>query len=304
MAENVGSVESEFGSVTSSQISFLKNCPFADPLNGAAKQTDSDTTEVLGTPVARTPLLSSLSTPIGLDSVNDEDVFRTPPENASLSSSSAAESEPRARVSKLKSKSPPPVSASASLAVRNLRVLETNRIADPEEPVADVTSPPAGNVKVPGGGGSKSKSPSPVSASQPLPTETVRVLEMNRVSDHEERVTPLSSPPSLAAGNVRVPGNNSDSESPSPPTVAAGDVRVPAKRSGFDSPSPGKHSDLDSSPPSATEGIESGDDYDGIEIPFKEVIEALLRNSGENLDEGHERVSYVDILKQFGLKFP
>ncbi|KAJ4902899.1 Uncharacterized protein Rs2_16850 [Raphanus sativus] len=288
MAENVGSVESEFGSVTSSQISFLKNCPFADPLNGAAKQTDSDTTEVLGTPVARTPLLSSLSTPIGLDSVNDEDVFRTPPENASLSSSSAAESEPRARVSKLKSKSPPPVSASASLAVRNLRVLETNRIADdPEEPV-------------PGGGGSESKSKSP---------PPVRVLEMNRVSDPEERVTEvrtLTSPPSPAAGNVRVPGSNFVSESPSPPTVAAGDVRVPAKRSGLDSPSPGKHSDLDSSPPSATEGIkstESGDDCE-IEIPFKEVIEALLRNSGENLDERDERVSYVDILKQCGLKFP
>ncbi|KAG2286344.1 hypothetical protein Bca52824_045948 [Brassica carinata] len=215
MAENVGSGESEFGSVTSSQISFLNNCPFADPLAGVEEDTDSDGTEVLGTPmsqpVTRTPILS-LSTPISLDSINDEDVFRTPPENASLSSS-AAESETRAR------------------------------------------------------------------ASTSLTAETVRVFEMNRVSDRKEsvtEVTPLSPPSSLAAGDVRVPG---------------------------------KHSDLDSpSPESATEGIKvtesgGGDDYE-IEIPFKEVIEALLRNNGENLDDRDERVSYVDILKRYGLKFP
>ncbi|KAF2567904.1 hypothetical protein F2Q68_00027392 [Brassica cretica] len=229
MAENVGSGESEFGSVTSSQISFLNNCPFA----GVEEDTDSDGTEVLGTPISppltRTPILS-LSTPISLDSINDEDVFRTPPENASLSSS-AAESEPRARASEIKR------------------------------------------------GGSKSNSPSRVSASPSLTAETVRVLEMNRVSDRKEsvtEVTPLSPPSSLAAGDVRVPG---------------------------------KHSDLDSpSPESATEGIKvtesgGGDDYE-IEIPFKEVIEALLRNNGENLDERDERVSYVDILKRYGLKFP
>ncbi|KAL0670402.1 hypothetical protein Bca4012_033106 [Brassica carinata] len=239
MAENVGSGESEFGSVTSSQISFLNNCPFADPLAGVEEDTDSDGTEVLGTPmsqpVTRTPILS-LSTPISLDSINDEDVFRTPPENASLSSS-AAESETRARASELKPR------------------------------------------RRGGGSKSKSKSPSRVSASASLTAETVRVFEMNRVSDRKEsvtEVTPLSPPSSLAAGDVRVPG---------------------------------KHSDLDSpSPESATEGIKvtesgGGDDYE-IEIPFKEVIEALLRNNGENLDDRDERVSYVDILKRYGLKFP
>ncbi|XP_033145346.1 cell wall protein RBR3 [Brassica rapa] len=299
MAENVGSGESEFGSVTSSQVSFLKNCPFADPLAGVEEDTDSDGTEVLGTPISppvtRTPILS-LSTPISLDSINDEDVFRTPPENASLSSS-AAGSEPRARASELKprrrggggskskskSKSPPttPVSASASLAVKNVRVLETNRIADdPEEPVTvtdvtPLTSPPsfaAGNVKAPGGGASKLKSPSRVSASPSL-TE----------------VPPLSSPSSFAAADVRVTRSHFDSKSPSPPTVSAGDVRVP-----------GKQPDLDSSSPESAAAI---DDYE-IEIPFKEVIEALLRNNGENLDDRDERVSYVEILKRFGLKFP
>lgn len=263
MAKNVGSDESEFGSVTSSQVSFLKNCPFADPLAGVEEDTDSDGTEVLGTPmsqpVTRTPILS-LSTPISLDSINDEDVFRTPPENASLSSS-AAGSEPRARASELKPRRR-------------------------------------------GGGGSesksKSKSPSRVSASPSLTAETVRVLEMNRVSDRKEsvtEVTPLSSPSSLAAGDVRVTGSHSDSESPSPPTVSAGDVRVPGKQPDLDS----------SSPESATEGIkvsESGDDDYEIEIPFKEVMEALLRNNGENLDDRDERVSYVEILKRFGLKFP
>ncbi|KAJ0260358.1 TPRXL protein [Hirschfeldia incana] len=294
MAENIGKDEREFGSVTSSQISFLKNCPFAAPPNGP-KDTESDKTEVLGTPISpqvtRTPILS-LSTPISLDSINDEEVFRTPPENASLSS--AAESEPRARVSseiepprrgggssksksKSKSKSPP-VFSSPSLAVKKLRVSETNSIADPEEPVADVISPPAArNVKVPGGASkskSKSKSPSLVSAPPSLPAENVRVLEMNRVSDRKESLKevtpPLSSPPSLAASNVRVPGNKSD---------------------------------LDSSPSSAAEGIEVADDYE-IDIPFKEVIEALLRNGGENLYERDERFSYVDILKRSGLKFP
>ncbi|XP_048633652.1 uncharacterized protein LOC125608009 [Brassica napus] len=235
MAKNVGSDESEFGSVTSSQVSFLKNCPFADPLAGVEEDTDSDGTEVLGTPmsqpVTHTPILS-LSTPISLDSINDEDVFRTPPENASLSSS-AAGSEPRARASELK--------------------------------------PRRG-----GGGGSKSKSksksPSRVSASPSL-TE----------------VPPLSSPSSFAAADVRVTRSHFDSKSPSPPTVSAGDVRVP-----------GKQPDLDSSSPESAAAI---DDYE-IEIPFKEVIEALLRNNGENLDERDERVSYVEILKRFGLKFP
>ncbi|KAL0741217.1 hypothetical protein Bca4012_082730 [Brassica carinata] len=288
MAENVGSDESEFGSVTSSQRSFLNNFPFADPHAPPVGMEDtcSDRTEVLGTPmsppVTRTPILS-LSTPISLDSINDEDVFRTPPENASLSS--AAESEPRARVSseieprrgggasKSKSKSPPttPVSASPSLTVK------TNLMADPEvtdlTPLISPASFAAGNVKVPGGS-SKSKSPSHVSAPPSLTAETVRFLEMNCVSDPKESVTevvtPLSSPPSLAAGDVRVPGKHS--------------------------------SDLDSSPSSATEGIEVTD-YD-LDIPFKEVIEALLRNSGENLNERDERVSYVDILKKFGLNFP
>ncbi|KAF8056428.1 hypothetical protein N665_1270s0010 [Sinapis alba] len=256
MAENVGSDESEFGSVTSSQRSFLNNCPFADP-HGGVDDTDSDTTEVIvnpvSSPVTRTPVLS-LSTPVSLDSINDEDVFRTPPENASLSS--AAESEPLATVSVIK-----PRGGGGG----------GSKSKSPSD-VTPLTSPPptfaAGDVDFPGGA-SKSKSPSPVSASQPLPAETV----VNRVSDPKESVTEvthLSSPPSPAAENVRVPG---------------------------------KHSDLDSSPPSATEGIkvnESGDDYE-IDIPFKEVIEALLRNNGENLNE---RVCYVDILKQFGLKFP
>ncbi|XP_010512587.1 PREDICTED: uncharacterized protein LOC104788517 [Camelina sativa] len=47
-------------------------------------------------------------------------------------------------------------------------------------------------------------------------------------------------------------------------------------------------------------------------IPFKEIIEALLRNSGDNKveDEGEDKVvnhqnrSCVDILKSLGLKFP
>src|SRR5690606_5329370 len=147
-------------------------------------------------------------------------------------------------------------------------------------------------------------SPSRVSASPTLPAETVRVLEMNLLSDPKEpvtEVTPLSSPSSLAASNVRVPGNHSDSKSPSPPTVAAGDARVPEEP--YDSSSPRKQSDLDSSSSCSTEGIkvtESGDDYE-TDIPFKEVIEALLRNSGENLRERDERVSYTAILKQCGL---
>ncbi|KAF8046291.1 hypothetical protein N665_3865s0002 [Sinapis alba] len=257
MAENAGSDESEFGSVTSSQRSFLNKSPFADP-HGGVEDTDSDTTEVIVnpvySPVTRTPVLS-LSTPVSLDSINDEDVFRTPPENASLSS--AAESEPLATVSVIK-----PRGGGGG----------GSKSKSPSD-VTPLTSPPpsfaAGDVEVPGGA-SKSKSPSPVSASEPLPAETVK---MNRVSDPKEsvtEVTPLSSPPSLARGNVRAPG---------------------------------KDSDFDSSTPSATEGIkvnESGDDYE-IDIPFKEVIEALLRNNGENLNE---RVCYVDILKQFGIKFP
>ncbi|CAH8367045.1 unnamed protein product [Eruca vesicaria subsp. sativa] len=261
MGENVESGESEFGSVTSSQISILNNCPFADPTKSsrAVDDTVSISTEVLLTPISppvtHTPILS----PSSLDSINDEDVFRTPPENASLSS--AAESEPKARVSAIKSTTR--VSASASLlTVKNVKVLETNS----DEPVRDLTplTPPlsfaAGNV------------------------------EVNRVSGPEEPVTEVRS---LSSSQ----------------NLAAGDVRVPGKNSGFDSSSPGKQSELDdSSAQSVTEGIEvtesSGDDYGEIEIPFKGVIKALLRNNGENLEERDERVSYVDILKQLGLKFP
>ncbi|KAL1207142.1 hypothetical protein V5N11_032745 [Cardamine amara subsp. amara] len=261
MAKNVGSDESEIESITTSQKSFLKNCPFADP---GAPPTDSDCTEVLGYPISpafvRTPILS-FSSPTSLDSINDE-VFRTPPENAYISSD--ADSEPRVRVSELK----------------------------PQE-------------------GSNLKTPSSKSKTTPF-SENVRVLETNHRSVSRV-VVPPSSPPSVVSDYARVSGKHRDFDSPSPtaikriivlenqqisdsvansglsktrvlvplsspPSVAADVVRVPAKQS-------------------------ETEDSGGV-LPFKEIIEALLRNSGENLNERDENFSYVDILKQCGFKFP
>uniref|UniRef100_A0A1J3FE57 Uncharacterized protein n=1 Tax=Noccaea caerulescens TaxID=107243 RepID=A0A1J3FE57_NOCCA len=314
MAENAGDGESEFDSVTSSQKSFLNNCSFADPdslrqalptkSSDGVVETESDRTEVLENPISppitRTPVLS-FSSPTSFDSINDDDVFRTPPENASLSSATA-DSEPRLRFSKMK-------------------------------PKPDSTR-----------GSSKSKSPSseietttPLSSSSPsLPAENVRVLETNRFSDSVETVkmlTPLSSPLSVSAGNVTVPAKNSDLNSPSPMSVEDDDVRATGKHSDLDSQSPAaigrtrvsenqpisdfvSNTGAPKSPspaivpvkqlnPGSSSGIKITEKEDPeTAIPFKEIFEALLRNSGENLHERDEKVSYIDILKQCGLKFP
>lgn len=267
MVESVGSDDSEFDSVTSSQKSFLKHCPFADPdsvprpilteisSDGELLETDSDSTEVLGNPISsplvRTPLLS-FSSPTSLDSVKD-DVFRTPPENPSLSS--AADSETRVRVSemipKLKSQSSKPYTT-------------------------------------------------PVSASPSLPIENVGVLETNRPSDSVE---PLSSPSSVTADGVRVPGKHLDTDTSSPSSIGRTMVleNQPISASVGVSTSPS----LGSSSASATSEIKfsESENHGGDEtaIPFKEIIESLLCNSGERRDE---QVSYVDILRQCGLKFP
>ncbi|XP_024014336.1 uncharacterized protein LOC18022097 [Eutrema salsugineum] len=237
MEENVGEDESEIDSITSSQRSFLKSCPFADPDSPLTKSSgDSVRTEILGNPISptvvRTPVLS-FSTPTSLDSINDEDVFRTPPENASLSS--AADSEPRVRVSEM--------------------------------------IPPS----------SKSET-TPVSASPSL---------TNRLSDS---VPALSSPTTVVADDVRVPGKHSDLDSPSPiaieRTVVLENQPVSDSNLSLDS----------SSSPSATETENPGGDKTAI--PFKEVIEGLLRNNGEKLDERDDKVSYFEVLKQCGLRFP
>ncbi|ESQ46407.1 hypothetical protein EUTSA_v10000603mg [Eutrema salsugineum] len=251
MEENVGEDESEIDSITSSQRSFLKSCPFADPDSPLTKSSgDSVRTEILGNPISptvvRTPVLS-FSTPTSLDSINDEDVFRTPPENASLSS--AADSEPRVRVSEM--------------------------------------IPPS----------SKSET-TPVSASPSL---------TNRLSDS---VPALSSPTTVVADDVRVPGKHSDLDSPSPIAIERTVVleNQPVSDSVANtgltkSASPVKNLSLDSSSsPSATETENPGGDKTAI--PFKEVIEGLLRNNGEKLDERDDKVSYFEVLKQCGLRFP
>ncbi|CAA7014615.1 unnamed protein product [Microthlaspi erraticum] len=116
--------------------------------------TASDRTEILENPITRTPILS-FSSPTSLDSINDDDVFRTPPENAYLSSATA-DSESRLRFpemkpdSKLQSPSSktettmPFSSSPSSLLTENARVLETNRLS------GSPSSVPAGNVRVRG----------------------------------------------------------------------------------------------------------------------------------------------------------
>ncbi|KAG7571997.1 hypothetical protein ISN44_As09g003940 [Arabidopsis suecica] len=330
MAENVGSDSSEFESITSSQKSYLKNCPFAGHEASPTKSTDSDNTEVLGNQISpaivKTPILS-FSSPTSLDSINDE-VFRTPPENASLSS--AAESEPRVRVSQIKPRQgsnlttpssqakTSPVSASPSV---NVRVSESN-LNSPSSTAktTPVSASPSVNVRV---SGSNLKSPSstakttPVSASPSVnarvsetnlkslsstaettpvsasPSEKVRVFETKCPSDS----VPLSSPPSVAADDVRVPAKHLDSDS-SPPT-AIGRTMGLVKQLVAASVS------LDSASSSASEGIKTSEaESSGGDLPFKEIIEALLRNSGQNHKERDDKVSYVEILKQCGLKFP
>ncbi|VVB08865.1 unnamed protein product [Arabis nemorensis] len=148
--------DSEFGSVTSSQKSFLNHCPFADPnsvrptqsSDGEVLETVSDNTEVLGNlispPVVVTPVIS-YSSRTSVDSIND-DVFRTPPENPSLSS--APDSQTRVRVSELRSPSSP-VSASPSLPVVNVRVSEmTNRRSDSVEPLSSPSPVTAVDARV------------------------------------------------------------------------------------------------------------------------------------------------------------
>ncbi|CAE6006128.1 unnamed protein product [Arabidopsis arenosa] len=262
MAENVGSDSSEFESITSSQKSYLKNCPFAGHEPLPTKSTDSDNTEVLGNKISpavvKTPVLA-FSSPTSLDSINDE-VFRTPPENASLSS--AAESEPRVRVSEIK-----------------LRGGSNLTTPSSQAKTMPVSASPSINVRI-----------TPVSAS---PSEKVRVFETKCPSDS----VPLSSPPSVAADDVRVPAKHLDSDS-SPPT-AIGRTMGLVKQLVSTSVS------LDSASSSASEGIKISktEDSGGV-LPFKEIIEALLRNSGENHKERDDKVSYVEILKQCGLKFP
>lgn len=357
MAENVGSDSSEIESITSSQKSFLKNCPFAGHEPSPTKSTDSDNTEVLGNKISpaivKTPVLS-FSSPTSLDSINDE-VFRTPPENASLSS--APDSEPRVRVSEIKLRggtSPSSeaktmlVSSSSSLPEANVRVSKSNlkslsstaktppvstsllvnvRVSESNlnspsstAKTTPVTASPWVNVRV---SESNLISPSstaktmPVSASPSVnarvsetnlkslsstaettpvsasPSEKVRVFETKCPSDY----APLSSPPSVAADDFRVPAKHLDSDS-SPPT-AIGRTMGLVKQLVSASVS------FDSASSSASEGIKTSEaESSGGDLPFKEIIEALLRNSGENLKERDDKVSYVEILKQCGLKFP
>lgn len=326
MAENVGSDESEFESITSSQKSYLKNCPFAGHEDSL---TDSDNTEVLGNQISpsivKTPILS-FSSPTSLDSIND-DVFRTPPENASLSS--AADSEPRVRVSEIKPRGGSNLKSPSSNAETmllssspsgNFRVLESN-LNSPSS-TAETTRVLESNLKSP----SSTPETTPVSAS---PSEKVRALETNVKSPSSTaETTPVSSSPSI---KVRVLETKCLSDSvplSSPPSVVADDVRVPATHLDSDSPSPTGTMDLKnpifasvtnngalksservlnlgSASASAAEGIKvSETESSGGDLPFKEIIEALLRNSGEKLNKRDENVSYVEILKQCGLKFP
>ncbi|CAA7014665.1 unnamed protein product [Microthlaspi erraticum] len=264
MAENVGDNESEIGSVTSSQKSFLNKCPFADPesvrqalptkSSDGVVDTESDRTEILENPISppinRTPILS-FSSPTSLDSINDDDVFRTPPENASLDSESI------------------------------LRFPEM-------KPDSNSKSPSTKTMSL-----SSSSSPS-------LPAEIVRVLETNRLSGNVRDID-SPSPSSVAAGDVRVPGKHSDVDSQS--LTAIGETRVLGKRpiSDFE----GNTGVAKSPSPASSSGIKLTEtDIPETPIPFKEIFEALLRNSGEKLTERDEKVSCVDILKQCGLKFP
>ncbi|XP_010429407.1 PREDICTED: putative protein TPRXL [Camelina sativa] len=294
MAENVGSDSSELGSITSSQQSYLKNCPFA---GHEATPTNSDNTEVLSNKsspaVVKTPVLS-FSSPTSLDSIKD-DVFRTPPENASPSS--AADSEPGVRVSEMKSHKGSNFKSPYSNAETTL-----------------LSSPPSENFRV---SQSNSKSPSSTAATTPVsasPSGKVRVLETNLKSPSSTaETTHVSAPPSE---KVRVSESNSKSSSSTAETTPvsaspSGEVKVldtnrlfafVANNGALKSP-PERVVNLGSA--SAIEGIKVSETEDSGEvIPFREIIEALLRNSGEKLDERDEIVSCVDILKSFGLKFP
>ncbi|CAN8284122.1 unnamed protein product [Cochlearia groenlandica] len=363
MAESEGDDDIDFESITSSQRSLLKNCPFSESEShlllqppsptptkshgGGERDTDSYTTEILETPISttvvQTPIIS-FSSPTSLDSINDEDVFRTPPENASLSS--AADSEPAFRVSAIKSKSKSPsfethttpFYVSPSLTPGNVRVPETKSKSKSPSSEANTTplytspSRTPGNVRV---SATKSKSPSsetdtspfsaspfvtpgnvrvsatkspfsethttpfsaspysetgtmPFSASPSLTPGNVRILETNRLSDFVEPVTEemLPSPPYFAAEVVRFPILSSQPYNAavdfgvpisSPPSIAAVDVRI-----------------------TETDKISEEE----TPIPFKEIIEALLRNNGENINERYDSFSFVEALKKCGLKFP
>ncbi|XP_019093822.1 PREDICTED: putative protein TPRXL [Camelina sativa] len=320
MAENVGSDSSELGSITSSQQSYLKNCPFA---GHEASPTNSDNTEILSNKISpavvKTPVLS-FSSPTSLDSIKD-DVFRTPPENASPSS--AADSEPGVRVSEMKShkgsnfKSPYSNAETTLLSSppsENFRFSQSNS-KSPSSTAATtpVSASPSGKVRALK---KNSKSPSSNAATTPgshSPSGKVRVLETNSKSPSSTAVTtPVSASPS---GKVRVLETNLKSPSSTaemtpvsaPPSEK---VRVLDTNRPFDfmanralkSP-PQRVVNFGSA--SATEGTKVSETEDSGEvIPFKEIIEALLRNSGEKLDERDENVSCVDILKSLGLKFP
>ncbi|VYS53353.1 unnamed protein product [Arabidopsis thaliana] len=316
MAENVGSDSSEFESISSSQKSYLKNCPFAGHEDLPTKSTDSDNTEVLGNQISpavvKTPILS-FSSPTSLDSIND-DIFRTPPESASLSS--AAESEPRVGVSEIKlqggSNLTTPssmaettlVSSSPSLPAEIVRVSESNLKSPSTAKTTPVSSSPSVNARVSESNLNSSSSTTPVSAppsekvgvfeTTPVsasPSEKVRVFETKCPSDS----VPLSSPPSVAADDVRVPAKHLDSDSSPPSAIGRIMVLVKQRISASEN----------SASSSASEGTKvSKTENSGEVLPFKEIIEALLRNSGEKLNERDNKVSYVEILKQCGLKFP
>ncbi|CAA0370765.1 unnamed protein product [Arabidopsis thaliana] len=321
MAENVGSDSSEFESISSSQKSYLKNCPFAGHEDLPTKSTDSDNTEVLGNQISpavvKTPILS-FSSPTSLDSIND-DVFRTPPENASLSS--AAESEPRVGVSEIKlqggSNLTTPfsmaettlVSSSPSLPAENVRVSESNlKSSSSTAKTTPVSASPSVNARVSESNLNSSSSTTPVSVSpsekvrvfettpvSASPSEKVRVFETKCHSDSGDSVPLSSSPPSVAADDVRVPAKHLDSDSSPPTAIGRTMVLVKQRISASDN----------SASSSASEGTKvSKTENSGEVLPFKEIIEALLRNSGEKLNERDDKVSYVEILKQCGLKFP
>ncbi|KFK32662.1 hypothetical protein AALP_AA6G272200 [Arabis alpina] len=210
MAESIESDDSEFGSITSSQRSFLNHCPFANPHSlppPKSSDTDSVNTEVvlgnpISTPIVQTPIIS-LSSPISHDSINGE-VFRTPPENPSLSS--APNSQTRVRVSEMT-----PILNS-----------ETNRRSDSVDSPSSVT---VDNVRVP-------------------------------------------------IGRIRVLENQPSSSSSSGSATSEISISESLNRGGDETP-----------------------------IPFKDIIQALVRNNGEDGRE-KKQVSYVEILKQCGLKFP
>ncbi|XP_010526291.1 PREDICTED: uncharacterized protein LOC104803894 [Tarenaya hassleriana] len=285
-----GGDDSEFGSVTSSQASILKHSRFAGispdrrnlPENSSGDRTESDSSKgsdhskVLGdrfsSPVVRTPILTS-----------QDSIFRTPPEEPYFSS--AADSDPTVRVSLTD-----PASASAiatgdsefpSSGAEEIRVL----LATPDSASSSATE----DVRVSGA--------EPALATGDLESP---LFGAKNVSGLE--ATPDSSPSSPTV-NVRVSGKEAvsafvglDGDSASP-LSGAENARVSGKRPGSASASAAiKFRVLEAANNSAE---------DHLPVSLKDVIEAILRNSGEEERSSEcENLSIVDILRKSGIQFP